>query len=662
MRLSSLIILLLSVVGGARSLIAYDCSHPTLNMTTIAINQIPDCTMHGLNKSTSSEEVQLVQLSNSYPVHVYQCKVIIHRVIAYCGMSSHNSLTRGGLFEYLKEITRDECMLLQSSGSLVFGANNVLVDIPRNGSKTFPTIFAGELSYDGTCKGTSYSDITGSFEGVVVHGYIKVTIADYEATADTLNNKIKLRSGLVGSLTDSSIMDVDAGYTFWTTSELTQCDSRLYTVLYQGVANKVIEKNVTTYVVEQGQKVFALTINGYYSQCQVKAYLSEHPKLIIVPKSEYGFYFEYKPSVETTRLDLMTYINTKIIMLEKHIGSSLESLFEELSLQRCRLERKTLNNLRSLALINPQLFAYTYMDQPGYTAIGAGEVIHIMKCVPVEVRVRRTSVCYLELPVNKTGKNMFMIPNSRLLQEYGTEVDCDLVFAPQYLLEDGWYAVADKQYPVRAPKLLTPEPLATWSYTNIKDLARSGIYTYEETERLQERIMYPYERTAIANILTRGVSQATVDLQGINIHRIFTDRSLEVMKDKLLLKIWGWFSFFGQLSAGAIGVYVCVRCVKFVVDLVIHGTILYDLYGWSFALIGSLWNSVTTFLIQRRHRFAATTANPEDQGQMESMEKGDATAPHTSLLVQEPVASRTRSVTKAPSQPAYVPLYLRRKS
>lgn len=48
----------------------------------------------------------------------------------------------------------------------------------------------------------------------------------------------------------------------------------------------------------------------------------------------------------------------------------------------------------SLATIAPDEMAYRIMKEPGYTAIMAGEVIHLVKCIPVKCRLRPVENCY----------------------------------------------------------------------------------------------------------------------------------------------------------------------------------------------------------------------------------------------------------------------------
>lgn len=58
--------------------------------------------------------------------------------------------------------------------------------------------------------------------------------------------------------------------------------------------------------------------------------------------------------------------------------------------QKCALEKEVLLNALSLYSIAPDEMAYRIMKTAGYTAIAAGEVIYLIKCIPVECKIRFT--------------------------------------------------------------------------------------------------------------------------------------------------------------------------------------------------------------------------------------------------------------------------------
>jgi hypothetical protein len=65
--------------------------------------------------------------------------------------------------------------------------------------------------------------------------------------------------------------------------------------------------------------------------------------------------------------------------------------------QKCALEKQILQNALSFSSTAPDEMAFPIMKTPGYTAVTAGEVIHLIKCIPVECRARQTSECHNEL-------------------------------------------------------------------------------------------------------------------------------------------------------------------------------------------------------------------------------------------------------------------------
>uniref|UniRef100_A0A182NN01 Uncharacterized protein n=1 Tax=Anopheles dirus TaxID=7168 RepID=A0A182NN01_9DIPT len=64
-------------------------------------------------------------------------------------------------------------------------------------------------------------------------------------------------------------------------------------------------------------------------------------------------------------------------------------------------------------------------------------------------------------------------------------------------------------------------------------------------------------------------------------------------------KLAVWSAWLGNATSTALGIYIIVRVVKFTVDTLIHGKILYDIYGLGWQLMASFWDSLTNFLSHR---------------------------------------------------------------
>jgi len=100
-------------------------------------------------------------------------------------------------------------------------------------------------------------------------------------------------------------------------------------------------------------------------------------------------------------------MNSKFVYVEKHIRTQINELYRNILLQQCHLEQQMLQNTLAIATQSPDIFAYHLIKGPGYMALLAGEVIHIVRCVPVEVKIARTEKCYDQLPVLRGNHTFF---------------------------------------------------------------------------------------------------------------------------------------------------------------------------------------------------------------------------------------------------------------
>lgn len=79
--------------------------------------------------------------------------------------------------------------------------------------------------------------------------------------------------------------------------------------------------------------------------------------------------------------------------------------------RRCLLKREILRNRLALAPMAPHVISSLIKDQMGFVGKVADEVLHVLKCQPRLVTVRRTDVCYNELPVSADNETSFVTGN-----------------------------------------------------------------------------------------------------------------------------------------------------------------------------------------------------------------------------------------------------------
>ena len=121
-----------------------------------------------------------------------------------------------------------------------------------------------------------------------------------------------------------------------------------------------------------------------------------------------------------------------------------------------------------------------------------------------------------------------------------------------YLFDQTWYKLLPNSVQSIAPTIIKPLTKATWKYTNPSSLAKSGIYSHSDFDKLQNHIMFPAEKPMIFNSLAREITGLPTINQGISLKNFFNQEVI----DKVAESAWGRFLTvcrnFGTTSAGLI--------------------------------------------------------------------------------------------------------------
>ncbi|KAL6420212.1 hypothetical protein ACFW04_011772 [Cataglyphis niger] len=491
-------------------------------------------------------------------------------------------------------------------------AETFITGLKSNQSATRPVTLAGHVDTDGSCSGGTYSDPYGTWADAVVLGSIKITLQDYTADVRINTNRVQLRSGVACELSATYCSDIEGGDTFWDPVPADTCKFSNYGILYEGYADKIIDninqQAQVVYSLTTQNTIFALTSRGKYLTCGYTLTRTEHPKLIIFETSPGIAIFNKQTRV--ANLDIFTYMNSKFVYVEKHIRTQINQLYRNILLQQCNLEQQMLQNALAIATQSPDIFAYHLMKGPGYMALRAGEVIHIVKCVPVEVRLARVEECYDQLPVLRGNKTNFLTPQTHILLRQGTQTACNAFAPSMYLLGDSWYKLTPKPIDTLPPTIMKPLTKPTWKYVSPGSLATSGIYTETDLEELRDHIMFPAERPAVLNTVARGVMGRSTSLQEGSISNLLDKNVIEKIAVSTWQKFWNKFLIFGNVSAGIMGIYLGIRIFKLILDTIVHGYALHTVYGWSIYLIGAIWDSLTQLLLHLRQRRPTSTLEP----------------------------------------------------
>ena len=163
----------------------------------------------------------------------------------------------------------------------------------------------------------------------------------------------------------------------------------------------------------------------------------------------------------------------------------MKQLYKDVLTQKCKLEKQTLKNSLSIAFQSPDEFAYDLMKGPGYMAVVAGEVVHIIKCVLVEIKMEHGESCYAELQVFRNNKTYFLTSRTHILKTQGTQIPCNRMLPSQYYVGNKWYKILPLPTTAEKPTIIKPMTAPTWEYVNSSKLATNGIYIEQELAQIR---------------------------------------------------------------------------------------------------------------------------------------------------------------------------------
>ncbi|VDO37304.1 unnamed protein product [Heligmosomoides polygyrus] len=162
----------------------------------------------------------------------------------------------------------------------------------RETLNTQSVLLAGAVAPDGTCEGAPYSDQYGSWSKVIVQATVRVRATRYLAQVNTKTDVIHLQHGVQCPWSKGYCMDAEAGEIYWKSSPIDGCAQENFVILYEGSATEVRQAPVSeaspdrvTYLVEQGEKIFALERTRSYADCPFNIYLtSTHRRHPVRPR------------------------------------------------------------------------------------------------------------------------------------------------------------------------------------------------------------------------------------------------------------------------------------------------------------------------------------------------------------------------------------------
>jgi len=607
MKLQSTITFLLAL-SNVYGFIAYDCSGPKLNITSFNSLHIDKCQEQPPPRTIELPRIKLLQRAEVRTIIYKACFISVDYIITKCSTFNDAQAVEGGFFSEIIMLGHAQCSQIHQRLVYNFPNGGIVLGLKINQTTYVTHTLAGSIDRDGNCQGSTFASDRGSWKKVIVQGNYKIHLSEGIANAISKDNELVLPTGTKLKLSELYGLDTHKGEIIWNNNQFHHsCDVQDFDVLYDGPATVMISEpphstseETQTFLVETQNIVFALKKIKKTFACEIPVILTEHPQLFILMDISFMNHFTIK-NIIPQNTDLMAYVNTKFVYIENFLKTTLISLYSDLVKKQCELERKILLQQLSLATYSLSEFAYSMGEGPGYTALRAGEIIYLLKCKPVDVEIARHTSCFNELPIKYNNKTHFMAPKTHTLQTYGTEMDCNELLPPAFLLDGEWFGFAPTPREIKVPQTLRPSTTWTWTYKSPEALMIAGIYTQDIMTALQKHLLFPQEiESAQRNIARQSMGYNFVD-QGLRLKSLLDEDTIGKMVENKLQRMWGWFTSFGTFISGLLGIFVIWRAFITAINTGLNISILYQTFGWSIKLLAGIFTSLTQYVMHKAH-------------------------------------------------------------
>lgn len=539
------------------SLVAFDCRTEEINKTAISLVQLPECLPSLAKPQVVKQNLVISQTEQRRRIQIERCLVTLRHLVYRCGYVSD---TPRLIYSEVHNMPREDChRLIRDNEIQLPGQQQILYKFPVKGSRQTHSYQSwggfGSSSCDSAStlviKDTSYKYAERITE-------LEATFTEHFAQLEIESGKLILPSGERCDYREESCTTASYGNIYWR-YETPECSSETPKVIvYKGLGEVITvrdKRNKTEQFVQVHHNNYDFQIkmdtDNSDSVCGFPSRRTEHPDLFVTLLDLGSPSFPNLREVNAENVNLITYINSKLVYSMRHTKEQVERLFELFQQERCTMQNRITQNLQTLALLSPREFAYQYFGKPGYTAVARGETIYAAQCKSVAVYPLPASptTCYNELVVSYNNQTWFMTPRTRILISEGTIIPCSAEFAPLYHLGTRWV----NQNPLGLSAVRDPEIIQydheSYEFENMKNLANGGLYTPEVLKEYQKILTSPMEEAVITARLTDSLRGQSKLPAGYSYSRGLTEEDFEYIGQKVswshyAFKLGGWFGSF----------------------------------------------------------------------------------------------------------------------
>nr|UQS95401.1 MAG: glycoprotein [Tolviot virus] len=605
------VVMLLIIAGKSSALIGYNCEGEIINKTTISLVDVPECYQTKPNITVERVSVAVTQIASYSTVSYKRCSIILQHEVFRCG-KSWDTIYPEGRYNEIVSLSREKCEKIIDRNEVPLPTMGGYYYYTIKGNGEYETTYTswGELDNQGGCRaGPAYSTGTAYFDRPYRRTLAKMTFGEGESVLDYEESRLSFPNGMKCDYKKEKCDLVDYGFVFW--REITpECvnDKKQQSLVFSGPADLI-----TRYDKREKEQFVQVNYNGYDFQilladkmtevCHFKSHHTEHPKLFITILGDNVKNFPLTKKVDARDVDMMLYLNSKLVYSTRHIKDQVEKLFLDFQYDRCQTLNRITQNMLTLAVISPKEFAYQYFGGPGYTAVTMGEVVHIAKCPVVSVMPRSPKgVCHSEFPVTFKDEDWFLTPRTRVLVKTGTVVECAPGVSSIFSFGGKWRISSSEGLMAshEKPETIKYEAL-DFNFEPIDDIAVGGLYTQESLEKIRKVLMSPLEDAALESRVLRAMEGKTNLPEGFSISNGFSVVDLNVIEKTVETWYWKWFTRLSSLGSFASFILSCVlifKAIIYVLSSMLNFRILNRKIGLLAAFLFCWWDSAAHHLLK----------------------------------------------------------------
>lgn len=607
---------------------AYDCGinrQNEIDIATYSLIETKKCNEHTRNVNVTTLYGQIVQKSKIKEIMVTQCKIKLHRTVHRCSLFGYLEPVENGIQEYLIETSREQCKKLHETGYFAYTSDKIISDVKVNVTTTRSLYLAGD-AIDNSCNTGSFSDRFGSYSKVLVHGLFTITLTSYTAKVDVENRNIFLSSGLVCEFDKMYCTDVLNGYTFWERITDENYYKKRLELIYEGNITKISDENETdiSYIIDTKEYLIVLEDKGFIEVCYNKFIRTQSAETYILLNHENFL------KAKHVHVDYNKYFSNKITVIYKRLESQIKDIYLEKEHVNCEHQISLIKEQLILAYTAPEQFAFNLMG-PGFTAQLAGNVIHIVKCQPVEISINPDPPsCFQDIPILYHNKPLFMSSTSSIIIQHSKKIRCNKILPVKFRINGEWIKFTPTLKRAKAPRKLGPKPQENFKPTEIKDLEGRGLYSKEDINEYQNSINFPHERKAI-------IDNAATDIRDIkNTELIDTSENFfTAYLEKHVNKYWNNYKDFGAISAAIFMTITIIILIGYIINIILNAFQIKSIVGCSYKLGAALFSS-TTNKILRKTNISNQEPKHTDIEDIELEDFGHKSHSHSKIPIPKP--------------------------